>query len=242
MAVKITKKPKHPINRHLKNKKAYNQYGLSPNLTTSFFVRAKKTCSMLEVDLKDVDQMVQPEYTPWITNMEVNIDTKMLALPKRSSTLRIRAELEGTLNANYSDYSQIYTDGSKMEERVGCAAVTPGENKEIRLPRPFSIFNAKAEAINTAISVTRNTIQSKTIQRFAELQIYNPKVVRMMNQIQREKEHLILMWVPGHVGIQRNEKAAQHDKAALQGEQELQIRCRRLENLDKGETGRNKTS
>jgi hypothetical protein len=40
----------------------------------------------------------------------------------------------------------------------------------------------------------------------------------MMNQIQREKEHLILMWVPGHVGIQRNEKAAQHDKAALQGE------------------------
>jgi hypothetical protein len=33
---------------------------------------------MLEVDLKDVDQMVQPEYTPWITNMEVNIDTTML--------------------------------------------------------------------------------------------------------------------------------------------------------------------
>jgi hypothetical protein len=33
---------------------------------------------MLEVDLKDVDQMVQPEYTPWITNMEVNVDTTML--------------------------------------------------------------------------------------------------------------------------------------------------------------------
>jgi hypothetical protein len=49
---------------------------------------------MLEVDLKDVDQMVQPEYTPWITNMEVNIDTTMIALPKGSSTLRIRAELE----------------------------------------------------------------------------------------------------------------------------------------------------
>jgi hypothetical protein len=43
------------------------------------FVRAKETCSMLEVDLKDVDQMVHPEYTPWITNMEVNIDTTMLA-------------------------------------------------------------------------------------------------------------------------------------------------------------------
>jgi hypothetical protein len=63
MAVKITTKPEHPINRHLKNTKAYDQYGLIPSLTTPFFVRAKETCSMLKVDLKDVDQMVQPEYT-----------------------------------------------------------------------------------------------------------------------------------------------------------------------------------
>jgi hypothetical protein len=98
--------------------------------------------------------MVQPEYTPWITNMEVNIDTTMLALPKGSSTPRIRAELEEILNANYPEYTQIYTGGSKMEERVWCAAVTPGENKLIRLARLFSIFNAEAEAINTAMSIT----------------------------------------------------------------------------------------
>jgi hypothetical protein len=90
-----------------------------------------------------------------------NIDTTMLALPKGSSTLRIRAKLEETVNANYPDYTQIFPDGSKMQERVECTVVTPGENKEIRLPRPFSIFNAEAEAINTAISITRNTIQPK---------------------------------------------------------------------------------
>jgi hypothetical protein len=115
MAVKITTKAEHPINRHLKNKKAYHQYGLRPSLTTLFFVRAKETCSMLEVDLKDVDQMVQPEYTSWITKMEVIT----LALPKGSSTIRIRTKLEENLNAKYSDYTQIHTDGSKMEERVG---------------------------------------------------------------------------------------------------------------------------
>jgi hypothetical protein len=61
MAVKITTKPEHPINRHLKNKN--DKYGLRPSPTIPFFVRAKETCSMLEVDLKlkDVDQMVQPE-------------------------------------------------------------------------------------------------------------------------------------------------------------------------------------
>jgi hypothetical protein len=42
--------------------------------------------------------------------MEVNIDKTMLALPKGSITLRIRAELEETLNANYPDYTQTYTD------------------------------------------------------------------------------------------------------------------------------------
>jgi hypothetical protein len=44
-----------------------------------------------------------------------------------------------------------------MEERV------QSENKEIRLPKSFSIFNAEAQAINTAILITRNTIQSKRV-------------------------------------------------------------------------------
>jgi hypothetical protein len=43
------------------------------------------------------------------------------SLPKGSSTLKIRSELQETLNAKYSDYTKIYTHGSKMEERVGCA-------------------------------------------------------------------------------------------------------------------------
>jgi hypothetical protein len=105
MAVKITTKPEHQINQHQKNKKAYDKYGLRPGLTNPFFVRAKETCYMLEIDLKNVDQMVQPEYTPCITNREINIDTTMLALSKGWSTLRIRTELEETLNANYPDYT-----------------------------------------------------------------------------------------------------------------------------------------
>jgi hypothetical protein len=44
----------------------------------------------------------------------------------------------------------------------------PGENKE---SRHFSILNGEAGAINTAISITRNTIKPKRVdsQRFAEL-------------------------------------------------------------------------
>jgi trans-2-enoyl-CoA reductase len=42
--------------------------------------------------------------------------------------------------------------------------------------------------------------------------------MKMMNQIHRENEHLILMWVQGRAGIQCNEKADQHVKAALKEE------------------------
>jgi ribonuclease HI len=129
---------------------------------------------------------------------------------------------------NYPNYTQICTDGSKMEGKVGCAVVTPTEIREIRLQSPFSINNAEAEAINTAINMTRTSeksrrlILSDTLSCLTALnemkKIDNSKVMRMMNQIHRENEHLILMWVPGHAGIQGNEKADQHAKAALIGE------------------------
>jgi hypothetical protein len=130
--------------------------------------------------------------------MEVNIDTTMLTLPKGSSTLRKRAELEEILPGLQSNIHERI----KIEERVGYAAVATNENKELRLSRPFSIFNAEAKAIDTAISKTRNTIQSKRVILSDSLscltaldgmrKIYHPKVMRMMNQI-REKEHLFLI-------------------------------------------------
>jgi hypothetical protein len=60
MVVKIMAKPEHPINRYLRSRKRYYQYGQRPSLTCPFFVRAKEACIQLEVDLKDV----QPEYSP----------------------------------------------------------------------------------------------------------------------------------------------------------------------------------
>jgi hypothetical protein len=196
MVVKIMTKPEHPINRYLRNRKIFDQYGQRSSLTCPFFVRVNGALFQLKVYLKDVDLTA----LTWITNMDNNIDTTLLALPKESSTLIIRTELETTLNTNYPIYTQKYTDGSKMEGKVGCAIVTSTEIRKIWLQSPFSIFNAEADVINTAINMTRTSEQSKRVILSDSLscltalnEIDNPKVMKIINQIHREDEHLFLM-------------------------------------------------
>jgi hypothetical protein len=187
----------------MKNKKAYDQYGLRPSLTTTFIVRAKETCSMLKVDLKDVDQMVQPEYTPWITNMEVNIATTILALSKGSSSLRIRAELEKNPQRKLPE----------LHPNIQGRIKNWGQNRVVSsYLRSFSIFNAEAEAINTAISIAKNTIQPKR-GILSDLlscptaldgmrKIYNLKVVRMMEKLDKREtgrnktSRMDIIWQP----------------------------------------------
>jgi ribonuclease HI len=49
----------------------------------------------------------------------------------------------------------VYTDGSVMEDRVGCSVIFGPEEIKIRLAEQTCIFNAEAQAIIEAIKVTR---------------------------------------------------------------------------------------
>jgi hypothetical protein len=52
-------------------------------------------------------------------------------------------------------YFRVYTDGSLIEDRVGCAIICEAREIIVRLPKPVSIFNAEAVAILKAIKATR---------------------------------------------------------------------------------------
>jgi hypothetical protein len=53
------------------------------------------------------------------------------------------------------EYHRVYTDGSLMEDRLGCAIICETSEIKIRLPKQTSIFNAEAVAILETIIVTR---------------------------------------------------------------------------------------
>jgi hypothetical protein len=53
------------------------------------------------------------------------------------------------------EYVRVYTDGSLMEDRVGCTIICKAREIKIRPPKQMSIVNAEALAILEAIKATK---------------------------------------------------------------------------------------
>jgi hypothetical protein len=62
---------------------------------------------------------------PWRKNRYEQIDQSLHAIPKGSSNIRFRAETAKILEEKYNEHIKIYRDGSKKDEKVGCAVITP---------------------------------------------------------------------------------------------------------------------
>ena len=57
----------------------------------------------------------------------------------------------------------IYTDGSKQDEKVACAVISPNFTDSIRLPDNSSIFTAEAKAIDIALYHIRDQSEKQFI-------------------------------------------------------------------------------
>ena len=57
----------------------------------------------------------------------------------------------------------IYTDGSKQDEKVACAVISPNFTDSIRLPDNSSIFTAEAKAIDIALYHIRDQPEQQFI-------------------------------------------------------------------------------
>ena len=72
------------------------------------------------------------------------------------------------LQSRLLDYQHIYTDGSKVEDKVGCAYVSGSHHEKIRLPDGLSIFIAETKAIDMALDYVRNNSLNKKFVIFSD--------------------------------------------------------------------------
>lgn len=125
----------------------------------------------------------------------------------------------------YSNFAKIYTDGSKIEERVGYGVWSTEKEANGRLKNHSSIFTAEMYAIQKAIRIIETSnganflIVSDSLSCLRALENFDSKDTltnEVKQMIAKTTKNVEFLWVPSHVGIQGNEKA---DELAKNGTQ-----------------------
>ena len=81
-----------------------------------------------------------------------------------SSDIELVAPKLKEIVENFSEYEQIYTDGSKQGDRVGAAALIPnGAQKSIRLPNKSSIYSAELRVLLLALELIEGSTKKHFI-------------------------------------------------------------------------------
>ena len=131
------------------------------------------------------------------------------------------------LQSRLSDYQHIYNDGSKVEDKVGCAYISGSHHEKIRLPDGSSIFTAESKAVDMALDYVMNNsldnkfvIFSNSLSVLKSLNHTSSKNSKFQNLIEKHHElskskEILFCWLPSHVGIKGNEATDVKAKASL---------------------------
>ena len=130
------------------------------------------------------------------------------------------------IKSAYNHYMSIYTDGSKQDEKVACAVISPNFTDSIRLPDNSSIFTAEAKVIDIALYHIRDQPEKQFIiysdslsvlRSLKNLDHRNPliqQIFRKNNYLSAFKE-IVFCWLLSHTNIRGNELADLEAKSAL---------------------------
>ena len=122
----------------------------------------------------------------------------------------------------------IFTDGSKSEAGVGCAAVCTLETRSAALPKHATICTAELWAIKLAQEIVENTqfinytIYSDSKSALEAIKKYEPQnhiaaeITKTIHTLRTLRAKLVsFCWIPAHVGIPGNEYADAAAKEAI---------------------------
>ena len=158
-----------------------------------------------------------------------------------SKCMIAREEAQAKFNEYHEaqrSHDEVYTDGSKMNERVGAAAVinrhfedgeTTCRQLSKRLPDNSTIFAAEATAITLALNYYRHmgpihrdiVVYSDSMSCMQAIEgedTKKPFVCHIMNLLwllSNKGTHIRFCWIPSHCGIEGNEKVDQLAKETL---------------------------
>ena len=225
-AIRLAANPSYPAFEVTFPPQFQEYYERKPNAIKSFGLRIATLLESTNINTKNIQKHSFSDIPSWcITKPNILFD---LHNSKKSlSDSHLMKQNFQELQSRLSDYQHIYTDGSKVEDKVGCACISGSLHENIRLPNGSTIFTAESKAIDMALDyVVNNSLENKFVIFSDSLSVLkslnhtfskNPKIQNVI-----EKHHelsktkgILFCWLPSHVGIQGNEAADVKAKASL---------------------------
>ena len=196
-----------------------------PNEIKTIGLRIKNDLDALELNPLHVLQNVDEDIPPWTLKFP-DVNLNLSNFKKSDTSSEIYKEEFSQIREEHEDFIQIYTDGSKDGNKVGCAAFEKSFISSTRLPEKASIFTAEVKAIDLALSYisqhkhTNFIIFSDSLSVLTTIKNHNTDNVLIQNLLLRLHEILRtktvkLCWIPSHIGIKGNEKVDNLAKEAL---------------------------
>ena len=201
-------------------------------------LRVEAAVASAEINVDLICPLRQPSFPPGTHKYD---PTRHNLIEGVSKCMISRQEAQAKFNeycGTLGPHDEVYTDESKIDERVSAAAVINHhfQNGEItcrclskRPPDNSTIFAAEATAITLALDyyqhmapVRHNVVvysdSMSCLQAIEGEDTENPLICYIMNLLWLLNEkgtHVRFCWIPSHCGIEGNEKVDQSEKESL---------------------------
>ncbi|XP_050511633.1 uncharacterized protein LOC126887823 [Diabrotica virgifera virgifera] len=146
-------------------------------------------------------------------------------------------------------YQFYYTDGSKVQNKVGCAIINiqSGFKKLFKLPCESSIYTAEMIAILFALrhifsnepysciifTDSKSAVDRLTnVHKYQQLDHIELEIMTLYNKIANLGKNIIISWIKGHAGIRGNEIVDRLAKSALEIGEELPMNLLPISDID----------
>ena len=223
---KLQSYPSNPSFDCTINPKYQDIFARKESAIPTFGIRIQSLLENSNIPNNNVHESIIPEIPPWTLHRpKVNLHLSHFSKSETPPHLFIQKFNE--IKDEHSYCTTIYTDGSKDNNRVGCAAIVNNLTIKERLPSNASIFTSEIRAIDLALDVVSESeddyfiIFSDSLSVLLSLhnmKLDNPLILKLLEKLHHlscAHKTIYLCWIPSHIGIRGNEAVDMAAKESL---------------------------
>ena len=232
--LRLSSSPENPAYQCVFNPPFKTKFEQSPSCLEPFGLRILQHVEDAEIDSSSICTNNKVSETPsWhLESANVNFDLTQHRKQITSNVVYKQSFLE--MCANFPNHRKIFTDGSKTDEGVGCAALSFSETKpkklSLRLPADASIYTAELKALILALKLAYQSTEKSflilsdslsALQAIASRSFGHPLLFEfheLHTSLLHDNFNICFAWVPSHVGIRGNEMVDNIAKESIEDE------------------------